>query len=305
MKIIKILSHRNFLLTSALVFGLLLGEKTLVLAQASVYILALVMVFATVDFSFSVFAKPKQSLVLLSKAFFLNYIVFAAVLLSLSYFLFPGSELWVGCVLLAASPPGPSVVPFAAIMKGDVNYGVIGLFGLHLIALVATPLIMVLFTGNNMANPMILILVLLKTIVVPVIISRPLRHKKVLPFVQKIKGKIINWGFFLIILPIVGQSKSVMIQNPKLITESIVLFFITMFVVAFVYVVIERKRRTDVKNIITSGFFLTTKSSAFAAVVVFTVGNETAAIPAAVHAFFVTVFFLVFSNVFKLKNEGV
>jgi bile acid:Na+ symporter, BASS family len=296
-----LINHRNFLLSFALILGLLLGENTWFLPQISVYILALVMVFATVDFSFDVFRKPIESLSALSVSFLLNYIIFGGLLLLITHLLFPQSQLWIGCVLLAASPPGPSVVPFTAIMKGDVNYGVVGLFGLHIIALVVAPLILIAFTGTNVVDPWIILIILLKTVVVPLFLSRPLRHPQILPKVQKIKGKIINWGFFLIIVPIVGQSTQVMLNNPKLIWQSIVLFVITMFIAALIFNVAAKKLSFKPQRIITSSFFLTTKSSAFAAVVVFALQDEAAGIPAAVHAFFVTIFFLLYSNLKKIK----
>ncbi len=302
--ILYFLSHRNFLLSFALILGLLLGKNTWILPEISVYILAVVMVFATVDFSFGVFKKPAESLKALSFTFLLNYVIFGGLLLFVAHFFFPGSELWVGCVLLAASPPGPSVVPFTSIMKGDLNFGVIGLFGLHLIALIAAPLILLVFTGNNIIDPLLILIILIKTVVVPLILSRPLRHPKILPEVRKIKGKVINWGFFLIIVPIVGQSKEVMSANPQLIWQSILLFVLTMFGSAFLFNLTARLRGMNIQKIIASSFFLTTKSSAFAAVVVFALENDAAGIPAAVHAFFVTLFFLVYSNLPDLNTSN-
>ncbi len=302
-KFISFISHRNFLLSSALVIGLLLGKNTWILPDASVYILALVMIFATSDFSFRSFANPVESLKTLSITFFLNYVVFGGLLLLISHFLFPGSELWIGCVLLAASPPGPSVVPFTAIMKGDVSFGVIGLFGLHLVAIIAAPMILLFFTGNEV-SPYIILLILLKTVIIPLLLSRPLRHPVLIPHVRKIKGKIINWGFFLIIVPIVGQSTRVMSENPDLIWQSIVLFILTMFVTAAAFLIISLHLRIPGSRTIASIFFLTTKSSAFAAVVVFAMENEAAGIPAAVHAFFVTLFFLLFSSLRPLLQKS-
>jgi bile acid:Na+ symporter, BASS family len=295
-KALYLLSHRNFLLSFALVLGLILGENTWILPEISVYVLALVMIFATVDFSFGVFRQTVLSIKTLGFTFFLNYIVFGGLMLLMARFLLPGNELWVGCVLLAAAPPGPSVVPFTAIMKGNVSMGVIGLFGLHLIALAATPLILIALTGQSVVQPLVILIILLKTVVVPLILSRPLRHKTILPVVRKIKGKVINWGFFLIVVPIVGQSVTVMSANPHLIWQSILLFVCTMFLTAVMYNFIALRLKADKKSIIASTFFLTTKSSAFAAVVVFALENEAAGIPAAVHAFFVTLFFLVYSN---------
>jgi len=297
--IVHFINHRNFLLTAALIIGMILGEHTFFLPSASVYILAIVMVFATVDFSFSAFRNYKQTIRIITWAFFLNYLLFGGLLVLFAYYVFPESGLWLGCVLLAASPPGPSVLPFSAILKGNIIFGVIGLFGLHLIALFFAPLILFFFTGNNEISPVLVLIILLKTIIIPLILSRPLRHKKIYPIVSKMKGTVINWGFFLIVVPIVGQSMAVMSANPQLLWQSIALFVVTMFILAGIYNFTAFAFRLPKADVIASTFFLTTKSSAFAAVVVFQIADKVAGVPAAVHAFFVTIFFLVYPVMLK------
>jgi len=301
--VLSFINHRNFLLSFALVLGLYLGNDTWILPDISVYILAIVMVFATLDFDFNSFVKGRKSLSIVGYSFLLNYIAMGGLMLLICYFLFPKSELWIGCVLLAAAPPGPSVVPFSAIMKGNVNVSVLGLFGLHILAIVFAPLILILFTGNSDISVYLILGILLKTIVIPIIVSRPLRHKYVYSKVVKLRPNVINWGFFLIILPIVGQSKEVMMLKPELIWQSILLFTLTMFVAGFLFYSFSLKKNKNIKDTISYTFFLTTKSSAFAAVVVFATGNVLASIPSAVHAFFVTIFFLVFSAYVKIKEK--
>ena len=302
-KLIHFAGHRNFLLSLALILGLVLGKNTWILPDISVYVLAVVMTLAMSGFSFSVFRKPVEASKMTGLAFLLNYIVFGGVLLLTAHLIAPGSELWLGCVLLAASPPGPSVVPFTAIMKGNINLAVIGLAALHLLALFFAPLILIMLTGNNLIDPKIIVVILAKTIIAPLIFSRPLRNRHILPHVEKIRGKLINIGFFLIIVPIVGQSAHVMILNPALICQSMLIFAVTMFLSALVFHIMATKIGMKTESIIASVFFLTTKSSAFAAVVVFALNEETAGIPAAVHAFFVTIFFIGYSALKTGKNK--
>ena len=136
-----------------------------------------------------------------------------------------------------------------------------------------------------------------------------MRHKLLIEKVKKIKGKVINWGFFLIIVPIVGQSRQIMFENQHLIWESLLLFTILMFVWPLIFNFIGFKTGVKKEIIIADTFFLTTKSSAFAAVVVFATGQSIAGIPAAVHAFFVTLVFIAYSaiatklKVFRSKDE--
>ncbi len=171
-------------------------------------------------------------------------------------------------------------------MKGDVNRTVIGLSGLHLIAVVLAPLILILFAVETAVEPRIILVLMLKTIVMPLIISSILRHKLLLHKVKAIKGKVINWGFFLIILSIVGLSRQVIFENMNLIWESMLLFAVVMVDWSLIFHWISLKAHTQRETIIADTFFLTTKSSAFAAVVVFATEQTAAGIPAAVHAFF-------------------
>jgi hypothetical protein len=101
------------------------------------------------------------------------------------------------------------------------------------------------------------------------------------------------------VVPIVGKSMTVMSANPQLLWQSIVLFVITMFIVAGIYNFTAFAFRLPKADVIATTFFLTTKSSAFAAVVVFQIADKVARVPAAVHAFFVTIFFLIYPFLLK------
>ncbi len=298
-QIARIVNHRNFILSLSLVMGFLLGENTAGLASVSVWILALVMVFSTSGFSFSEWKPWKQTARIMLQSFLLNYLLFGILLIGVGFLFFSSELMITGLILLAVSPPGPSVVPFTAVMKGDVRYAVTGVFGLHLLAIAITPIALYFLLGESAISPMAVVVIMLKVIVGPLIVSRLLRHPKLLPTVEKIRGNVINWGFFLVVMPIVGLSKGLIMQSPDLVLLNSLLFFALMFGGGFLFNLVATKLGAKQNRIVAANLMFTTKSSAFAAVASFSLLPRETALPAAIHAVFVTVYFIVYESVLR------
>ncbi|PLW91891.1 MAG: hypothetical protein C0592_13525, partial [Marinilabiliales bacterium] len=218
------------------------------------------------------------------------------MLIGSGYLLFSDEMMVAGLILLAVSPPGPSVVPFTAVMKGDLKYAVSGVFGLHLLAILVTPFALIFLLGKSAISPEAVVIIMAKVIVGPLIISRFLRHRKVYPKVEKMRGHFINWGFFLVVMPIVGLSKNLILSNPAYLWYNIIIFTVLMFGGGLVFNLISKALKNSTGRIIASNLMFTTKSSAFAAVASFTLLPRETALPAAVHAIFVTVYFIVYDG---------
>ncbi len=306
-KILDIVNHRDFVLILALVAGFALGEKTRPLAEISVYSLAFVMIFATTGFSFRSWVPVKNALKPFALSALLNYGLFSMSVIGLSWLFFreeASYNYFIGFVLVAAAPPGPSIIPFAAMLKGDNNFSVTGVFGLHLLAMILTPAILLLFLGQALINPEIILRIMVQLIVFPLIISRFLRHPKTLPWVEKHRNMFIKWGFFLVIAPIVGMSAPVFFTEPGSVLRISFVLVITMFVMGFLYHVVMDKTRKNRGFIISSTLMMVIKSSAFAAVTAFTFfrGEAMVALPPAVVSVFVT-FFIIFYSLFVRLYE--
>ncbi len=299
-KLLSVLNHRDFVLSLALVSGLILGEHTRPLAEISVFTLAFVMVFATTGFSFKSWVPVQNAIRPLVWSTIVNFVIFGLVLIGLSWLFFshdPYFKYYIGFVLVAAAPPGPSVIPFAAMLKGDNNFSVTGVFGLHFIAMALTPLILLIFLGQSLINPMAIFNIMLQLIVVPLIISRFLRHPRVLPTVARYRETIIKWGFFLVITPIMGMSSSVFLTEPVSVLKMSVILIISMYILGFAYHMLLARRGVTRGVIISSTLMMTTKSSAFSAVAAFTFfsGEPMIALPSAVVSVFVTLFIILYS----------
>jgi bile acid:Na+ symporter, BASS family len=299
-RILSVVNHRDFVLSLALVTGLILGERTRPLAEISIYSLALVMIFATTGFSFKSWVPVRNAMAPLAWSAVLNYVVFSFSIIGLSWLFFRGAETYlyyIGFVLVAAAPPGPSIIPFAAMLRGDNNFSVTGVFGLHILALVLTPVILLVFLGQALINPMVILNIMVQLIVFPLIISRFLRHPRVLPKVNYIRETVIKWGFFLVIAPIVGMSAPVFFSQPISVLKISLVLFVTMFVMGFIYHVIMDRAGKPRGFIISSTLMMVIKSSAFAAVTAFTFfrGEAMVALPPAVVSVFVTLYIIFYS----------
>jgi predicted Na+-dependent transporter len=300
-KAINIINHRDFVLSAAIVCGLILGEQIKVIADFSIWILAVIMVFAISGFSFRSWIPVKNALKPIAISILLNFVIFGAVLISLAWLFFRSSEnfeYYIGLVLIAAAPPGPSIIPFSAMMKGDNSFSVTGVFGLYFAAMIFTPLILLIFLGESLVNPIMIFRILITIIIIPLVLSRFLRHKKVLPIVEKSRDTIMKWGFFMVITIIVGSSSSVIFSQPASVLIISGVFAISMYVLGAVYHIFMKKRKKRLDFIISSTFILVIKSSAFSAVAALTFfpNQPNVALPSAILSLFVTMFIIFYSR---------
>jgi bile acid:Na+ symporter, BASS family len=238
-----------------------------------VYSLAFVMIFSTSGFSFRNWVPVKNLFKPLAWSVLLNYIIFSLLIILLAWLFFRNEAtypFYIGFVLVAAAPPGPSVIPFSAILKGDNNFSVTGVFGLHLLAMIITPAILLIFLGQALINPQVILSIMLQLIIIPLLISRFLRHPKALPSIEKVRETLIKWGFFFVITPIVGMSAPVFLSQPAYVLQISGILFFTMFVLGFLYHIMMRRLGNSRPFIISSTLMMVIKSSAFAAVTAFT-----------------------------------
>lgn len=231
----------------------------------------------------------------------LNFVVFSTVIIGFASIFTPETALFTGFILIAAAPPGPSVIPFSASMKGDIHFSITGVFGTHLAAIFLTPAILYLFLGKSLIPPAKIFGMMTLLIIIPLVISRFLRHKKIQPIVEKYRGRVINWGFFFVIMPIIGLSRDNFIHQPGLLLHVSLVCFAAMFVLGFVYVIFLNYFKSGWGFTVSSTLMLVTKNSAFSSVAALTFFGEKAAFPSAVLGVFVTLFIITFGSIMRWK----
>ncbi len=299
----KFLLNRNVILISAVILGLTIGENAMHLKPYTTYILIVTMLFSMTGLSTSSLFPLRKVVKPMMTGTFLNYFFFGFVIILLAWILMPDDQLFYGFVVIAAAPPGVAIVPFAGILKGDIEYSIIGVFGAFLAAIVITPIVIGLFSGfEDTVNPVRLIFLMVKLIIVPLVLSRLLLLKTFLPIVKKIRGKIVDVGFALIIFTAVGMNRHVFFQDYD------VLFLISLVLLAgtfgigslYEYLLKRTKQNSEITT--SQILLLTIKSSGFSVVTAITLFGEKAAVPSAVLAVIVLLYLLFLSSRMELKK---
>lgn len=162
----RLLRMPSVLLLLGLGVGLALGPPFPGTSTAAMVALAALMTFSLVEVRF---AGLRGALRLVPLAVLLSFVLHPALLL-LAAAATPRA-LWDGWVLMAAVPPAVSVVPFTAILRGDVKLSVTATALLYVLSLGLTPLLALLLL-DVAVPPGDLVLAVLALILVPFLLSR-------------------------------------------------------------------------------------------------------------------------------------
>ncbi len=299
--LIKILNNRNTLLVLALVAGLTIGKVDFI-KPYTLWILAAVMVFSTTSFNFKVLKDYKFFAKATLVAFWLNYVIFGLIVLFLAKLLIKDERLFWGFAVIIATPPGVAVVPFTFIFKGDTNYSLVAIIGSYLLSIILTPLIIKLLTVDAQVSVWGLVKITLLVVFLPIFLSRLLLlNQKVKGIVEKIRGKVVNWGFAIIVYTVIGANKGVIFNDLWLLLKISVIFFVAMFVSGFVFEILYRKKKERSLRI-SQNLLLTIKSSGFAAGTALAVFGDRSALPSAIMAIFVLLYLIILGFVVDYKK---
>ncbi len=302
--IINLLRNRNFVLILAVFMGLVLGDYAGDIKAYTTYVLAIVMTFSMTNIRTSSLF-PLQALVKpMLIGMLLNYLVYALVMIGLAYVLIDDKELFYGFVVIATTPPGVAIIPFSYILKGDVEYSIKGVLGAFLCTVFITPFAVGWITGNDGIASWDLFLLMVKTIVIPLIISRFLLMPAPFKLVDKVRGKVVDWGFALLIFIAVGLNRQVFFSEPSILLRIGVILFLTHFALGMIYERLAIILKRDAVKVMSENLLLTIKSSGFAVVTAITLFGQKAAIPTAGLAIFVLLYLLFLSFRLELKQKS-
>lgn len=301
-KFYKALFNRNTILVVAIILGLVINDLSFVLKDYNIYILAIVMVFSTSGISTSGLLPVSHALKIMGTSVMLGYFIFSSVLLFFSWLLVNDNYLFYGLVVIAASPPGVAVIPFTHYLRGNMNYTMIGTLGAYLASIFMAPLIITIFSGSDALKPSQIALIMVKIIILPFLISRVLRTKKVYPLVEKIRGRIVDIGFAIIIYIAVGINRQVFFNNFDVLAIISLLFFVSMFLLGALYNFFAHKLHINPSVRVSQNLLLTVKSSGFTASVSLAIFGKEAAVPSAIMAVLVLVYLIYLSLRNQLKQ---
>lgn len=290
--LLKLATNRTFILAAAFVAGLAFSGLASAVGWLTMPALAVILTVSSTQFSVRDFVPPGQVVRPLLTAMLLNFAVLGTLILLLARWLMPTQDLWIGCVLLAASPPGVAIIPFTHVLRGDTRLSMQGTFGAYFVCLLLTPALVYLLTGESTVPPAalfrtILLLVLVPFVAAQVINASPLRRQ-----VARWRGSVINWGFFVVIFTVVGLNKAVFISQPAVLAAVSVPAVASSFGLALLVDAVAKRLGHPPATRASWMLLSTIKTSAFAAAIGLSLYGDAVSVPGAVFSAWYAVYFI-------------
>lgn len=296
----SVVLNRNFILVLAVFAGLMLGDYANSIKQFNVIILAVTMTFSMTGLDLLLLNSFKKVLGPMLIGIFFNYFIFGAVLLTLARILMPTNELFYGFVVIVAAPPGVAIIPFSYMLKGKVDYAIVAVTGGFLASVFLAPIIVEVFARSKGIESVTLFITMLQMVVAPLIVAQILRLKPILPFIQKIRGRVVDWGFALLIFVAVGVNRQVFFTNPAILFLVSLVIVLTIFGLGTLHEIIAKLLGVDNSIRVTQSMLIAIKSSGFSVFTALALFGQEAAIPSAVLAVIV-LFYLIYLS---LRAKG-
>lgn len=228
-KLKQLLHNRNFIMSSALVVGILWDGGAYCLNSLTLPLLALVMTLSTTNVTNVAFRSIRIMIVPILVGVVASFVFHGALLIAICWIFVNDKLLWDGFIIMAAMPPAVAIIPFSIFLKGDTNFALFGTIGGYLSALILTPLIVLIFLGTGFVSPFKVFIILLELIVAPLALSRILIKTGAVRWIEPTKGTIINWSFFLIVYIMVGLNRNVFLQKPCVLALITFIAFLSTF----------------------------------------------------------------------------
>ncbi len=281
---IHLLNNRNFVFILAITFGLVLPQAAQWTKILMMPALALVMMLATInvpnDYFLNIRAILKPSLI----GILMTYVILNGAILLLSALLIGDHNLWIGFVLIAAVPPAVAVIPFTAILEGNVSSTLSGTVASYLAALLIMPLMFWIFIGTGFDDPYKLLRIMLLLIVFPLVLSRIILYFNWQDRLAPVRGALTNWGFFIVLYSIIGVNRDLIFSQPLTIIPVAGIAFATTFVLGWIIQKIGVLLNVDKENIVGLVLQGTLKNQGISGGLAIALFAKEAAVPSAVYS---------------------
>ena len=289
---LRLLNNRNFIFLLSIVLGLLWPGPAEWTKIAMMPALALVMMLATVNVSNDYFLKPREIIVPSMWGIFMTYVLLGGVILAGAYWLIADRNLWIGFVLIAAVPPAVAVIPFTAILGGNVSYTLSGTVASYLAALFIMPFVLWVFIGTGFADPYKLIRIMLFLIVLPLMLSRVILYMKWQDRIAPVRGLLTDWGFFVVLYSMIGVNRQLIFESPKAMLPVACVTLIATFILGFAIETAGRFMRKDPGSMVSFILLGTLKNQGIAGGLAMALFEKEAALPSAVYSVFMILYFM-------------
>lgn len=240
---------------------------------------------------------------LIPMALLLNYVVLGGVILLMARWLIVDPDIRLGFMVLAAMPPGISVVFFSYMLGGNTVFALLGTTGLYLVALGLTPVITMLLIGTDFLNPIELLVLLVQLIVIPLGISRILLFKGLAQSIDKWRDTAINWCIFIVTFTTIGLNREIFFGQLDVLLKVVIIAAAVTFGIGHATHYIAGKLHADDPTSISWMVMSTRKNSGLASLVAIAFLSERAAFPAAVFAMFEILSIIWWGFYFKRRGQ--
>lgn len=288
----RLFRNNSFILALSLLMGLAFGQLAPYARTTVTPLLAVIMTLSLMGVSSAVFSNFRKLLRPVSLSLFLNYVLLSGALIGLASLVVRDYELWTGFVLVAAVPPAVAVIPFTYHLGGKVENALAGSVAAHLAAFAAAPLICLGFLGTSLLPPRQLLLALAQLIAAPFLVSRLLRRTRAAPWVERHRGAMLNWGFFIVIYTIIGLNRDAFLGQPAVLLDLSLVAFPCTFVIAYVINRLSRALGADKPDRISYSVIGAWKNYGLAGALALAFFGSRAAMPAAVTTAFAILNFI-------------
>ena len=281
---IRLLNNRNFVFILAITFGLLLPQAAQWTKILMMPALAMVMMLATINVPNDYFLKPRAILKPSLAGILMTYVILSGAILLLSALLIDDKNLWIGFVLIAAVPPAVAVIPFTAMLEGNVSSTLSGTMASYLAALLIMPLMFWLFIGTGFDDPYKLVRIMLLLIVLPLVLSRMILYFNWQDRIAPVRGLLTDWGFFIVLYSIIGVNRDLIFSKPLSIVPVAVVVVTTTFILGWAIQKTCVLFKVDKKNIISLVLQGTLKNQGISGGLAIALFAKEAAVPSAVYS---------------------
>ena len=288
MNAMTILLNVRYWILAAIVIGFIVGD----IGGDNDAILLIIFLMIMMCFSLTKLRFVKEDLAHYRKYVVLSVFLcsFVATLITLGVGLMYPKEMWNGWVILACVPCAISVVSGTMFMKGDGKLIMISLSVIYFLAIILTPLFSYMLIGNAI-DPMEIVKYVLLFVLIPLIVSVPLRKVGVPENANTI---IINFTFFMFALIAIGRSRDFFFDDIVLALSVIGATAIRIAVVHLVFEYSMRHAGMPRENRIPYSLLLIWRNSglALAMVLLLFPGENMALAPASISMIFEQFYFM-------------
>lgn len=304
MRIRDLLGNNPLVLTVALIIALVCGgfpeTEHITNKDIAMVSLCVMMCFSLCNMKLAGL-NPKHYSKDITKAFFCCMILGLGVTVLISFF-FEG-DIRHGWILEAAVPSAVSVIPFTALLLGNMKSAIVSSTVIYFAALLVTPLVTLIFLGEAI-DPMTLLEYIALLIVVPLIVSRFMRRLSIPPAAGTI---VINLSFAVLVVAIAGSNNYVFFGEPVLLVSLLIAAVLRTFGVGICLNALLKKKGEAREDRVPEILFATHKNTGMAGALAVALIGDAAAIPAAV-CMTVDIVWLIYISKFmfpapKLKEE--